>query len=77
MRLSRSRKLGDHSDLSRIAITLVAVVDHGGVGGFNEGGGGHGGRHGHLPGGQLEKNRQISTNLYLRARFDLTIFFLI
>jgi hypothetical protein len=64
MGLSRSRKLGDHSNLSRIAITLVAVVDHGGVGGLNERGGGHGGRHGHLPGGQLEKekNRQISTN---------------
>ena len=76
MRLSRSRKLGDHSDLSRIAITLVAVVDHGGVGGFNEGGGGHGGRHGHLPGGQLEKR---SSNKYnsLRARFDLTSFSLI
>ena len=74
MRLSWSRKLGDHSDLSRIAITLVAVVDHGGVGGFNKGGGGHRGWYGHLPGGQLEKNL---SNKYksLRARFDLTSLF--
>ena len=73
MGLSRSRKLGDHSDLSRIAITLVAVVDHGGVGSLDKRGGGHGGRHGHLPGGQLEKN---SSNKYksLRGRFDLTSF---